>query len=184
MVLTHVAIGLALASATVVLAPEYALPAAIGAICGGVLPDLDLFVGQHRRTLHFPVYFWVPAVLALAVAFPYPTSLTVSLVAFFLAAALHSGSDALGAGDELRPWERTSEKGVYDHYRGTWIAPRRWVRYDGAPEDLLLSALASIPGLYFYSGSIRGLIVAGLVAGTAYALVRKRVPEYFPERLR
>jgi hypothetical protein len=128
------------------------------------------------------VLFWVPSLPALALAALFPTGSTIALAAFFVSAAVHSGMDALGAGDELRPWEATSEKGVYDHLRGRWIRPRRWVRYDGAPEDLLLTSLFAVPGLALYGDRVRALTIGGLVFAAAYALVRKRVPKYFPER--
>lgn len=182
MAFTHAAVGLALASVTVFLAPTYATVAAVAAIGGGVAPDLDLFVGQHRKTLHFPVYYWVPALLTLSAAVLVPDPTVVAAAAFFLAAAVHSGTDALGAGDELRPWEATSERGVYCHLRNRWVAPRRWVRYDGAPEDLLLAAVFALPGVVLYDGPIRTVTVLGLVAATVYALVRKRIPEHVPER--
>lgn len=53
---THIAAGLALATPAALLAPELGTAAALGGIVGGVLPDLDLFAGRHRRTLHFPTY--------------------------------------------------------------------------------------------------------------------------------
>lgn len=183
MVFTHAAVGLALASVAVVLSPEHATTAALAAVSGGAFPDLDLLAGQHRRTLHFPVLYWLPAFPALEAAAVVPTGLPVALAAFFLAAAIHSGMDALGAGDELRPWEATSEEGVYDHLRGQWIAPRRWVRYDGAPEDLLLTTLFAVPGFVLYGETVRTITLFSVILAAGYALVRKRVPEYFPERL-
>lgn len=182
MAFTHAAVGLALASTAVVVVPEHATTAALWAVLGGLFPDLDLFFGQHRRTLHFPVYYWLPALPALAFAVSLPTDLTVALAAFLVSAAVHSGMDAFGAGDELRPWEATSEKGVYDHFRDTWIAPRRWVRYDGAPEDLLLTTVLAVPGLLFFEGTVRVLTIGGVVLALCYTLVRKRIPQYFPER--
>ncbi len=179
---THAAVGLSLGATAVVVAPEYATLAALWGVLGGVVPDIDLFVGQHRQTFHFPVLYWLPALPALTLAAVFPTGPTIALAAFFVSAAVHSGMDAFGAGDELRPWEGKSEKGVYDHLRGGWIRPRRWVRYDGAPEDLFLTTLFAVPGLALYGETARALTVGGIAFAAAYALIRKRVPEYFPER--
>jgi hypothetical protein len=175
MVFTHVAAGLAVAAAVATVHPEYALPAAAGAAAGGVLPDLDLFAGTHRRTLHFPDLYWVPAGLFGALAVARPSPLAVGLAVAAVAAAVHSVSDWFGAGDELRPWERTSSRAVYLHVRGRWLAPRYWVRYDGAPEDLLAAAVLSVPALVVYDGPVRHAVLAMLALGAVYALLRKRI---------
>jgi hypothetical protein len=174
---------MALAGLLVPVAPALAPAAAVGGVAGGIFPDLDLALA-HRRTLHFPVYYWIPAGVAAAAAVLAPGPVTVAAAAFFVAAALHSAADALGGGLELRPWEATSDRGVYLHHRGTWLRPRRWVRYDGAPEDLALAALLSVPSILLFDGGLRALAVAGLVVSTAYTLLRKRLPEWTPERFR
>ena len=172
MATTHALVGVLLASVTTAVAPELTPVALASAVGGSVFPDFDLYAG-HRKTLHYPVYysaFAVPAALA-AVAVPV---VATAAVAFFLAgAALHSLSDALGGGLELRPWEATSDRAVYDHYRGRWVPPRRWVRYDGAPEDLLLAVAVAAPSFALYGGVVRSLVVAVLAASAGYALLRK-----------
>lgn len=55
MVITHVTVALLVSLPVVVLVPAFATPVAAGAVVGAIVPDLDLFVGEHRRTLHFPV---------------------------------------------------------------------------------------------------------------------------------
>jgi len=182
MATTHAAVGLLLAVPLTVLAPELATPAALAAIAGGVFPDLDLFVGVHRRTLHFPDYYWAGAVPALALATLVPTATTVAVAWFLLSAAVHSVSDAFGAGTEPRPWKRTSAEAVYLHSRRRWLRPRYWVRYDGAPEDYLLTVLFLSPGLVAFGSTVRRVALALIVAGGAYTLVRKRLPD-LEERL-
>ena len=95
-----------------------------------------------------------------------------------LSAALHSSSDVLGAGEELRPWERTVDEAVYLHPAGRWLRARRIVRYDGAPEDLLLTVVFALPGLLLYDGSVRYVCLLCVLLATVYALFRKQVPEY------
>jgi branched-subunit amino acid transport protein len=174
---THAAMGIALAAPLTEVAPEFAPVAALAAIVGGVFPDLDLLSGQHRRTLHFPIYYSVAGVVAGAVALLVPTTPTVVAAFFLLSAALHCVTDAIGGGLELRPWEATDDRGVYVHPAKRWIRPRRWVRYDGAPEDLLLASVFSIPGLVMFDGWVRTLTVVGLIISVVYVLVRKRLPE-------
>jgi len=194
MATTHALAGMALASVVTLLAPEFAPVAVVAAGAGGVFPDLDM-PGRHRRTLHFPVYYSLVSVCLLAVALVVPTPVTVALAAFVGAAALHSVSDVLGGGLELRPWEGTSDRAVYDHYRGQWLRPRRWVRYDGAPEDVALAGLLAVPTLALAGGSgpflatalsvesiqavalsgglVPTLVVALVGVSVAYGLVRK-----------
>jgi len=173
---THAAAGLLLVAPLVRTVPEFATVGALAAILGGVFPDLDLAVGVHRKSLHFPVYYWLAALPAAALALLAPSAPAVAAACFFGSAALHSGTDWLGAGDELRPWEGTSEKAVYLHPRRRWLRPKRWIRYDGAPEDLLALVVLAAPAILIYDGAIRTLLVAGLVVSAGYTVFRRRLP--------
>lgn len=174
MATTHALAGVAVAAATLLVAPEYAPVAAPAALAGGVFPDFDLYAG-HRKTLHFPVYYAAATPLAGALALLAPGPATVALSFFLLAAALHSVMDVFGGGLELEPWLATSDRAVYDHFGGRWIPPRRWVRFDGAPEDFALAVALGLPSLYLYEGVVRDLVVAALAVSGAYALARKRL---------
>jgi hypothetical protein len=177
MATTHGLAGLALGALTLGIAPEYAPAAMLAGFAGGVFPDLDLY-GEHRKTLHFPVYYSVAAFAALAVALAVPTTGTVAVAVFLLAAALHSVTDIFGGGLELRPWEGNSERAVYSHFHGRWLRPRRWVGYDGAPGDLALASALALPPLAFVDSAFVGPLVAvALGVSGAYALVRKRLPD-------
>lgn len=100
-----------------------------------------------------------------------------------VAAAVHSGSDTLGAGEELRPWERTNPNAVYDHLHGEWLRARYVVRYDGASEDLALTVAFSTPVAVWLDGPPRWIAVSTVAIGVPYALVRKRLPEQFEKIL-
>lgn len=196
MATTHAFAGLALAAALALVAPEFAFVVAVAAIAGGLFPDFDLYAG-HRRTLHFPVYYWLLAAPAAVVAVLVPTETTVAVAVFLLAAGLHSFMDIFGGGLELKPWKGTSDRAVYSHYHGRWLEPRRWVRYDGSLADLALAGALAVPGLVVFDGIVRTVVIALLAISAGYALVRKplvvvaewlleRVPdpvlEYLPER--
>jgi hypothetical protein len=172
MTTTHAAMGLAAASLLSPASPELATTAGLAALAGGVFPDLDV-VFAHRKTLHHPEGYTVAGVLALAIAVLQPGVWTVAVAAFLLSAAVHSLSDVLGGGLGRRPWEADDERGIYLHLSGRWVPPRRLVRYDGAPEDLLVAAAFSVPPLLTYDGLIRELVVVGLAASVAYVVVRK-----------
>ena len=182
MATTHVFTGLAVVAPVAALVPEFALPLAIGAILGGLAPDFDL-VFAHRRTLHFPVSGVALAGPAVVAAVVVPSSATVALAAFAVAAWLHAASDALGGGPEMDPWNDRSERAVYDHVRSRWIRPRRWIRYDGAPEDAALAVALAVPALLVFDGWIGTIVLGGIAVSLAYALVRRRLVAWVPDWL-
>ncbi|ADQ66236.1 hypothetical protein C499_09409 [Halogeometricum borinquense DSM 11551] len=179
MVTTHAAAALLFFATPVALfAPEFTAAAIIGALLGGIVPDVDLFVGTHRKSLHFPVYASLAGVGAGIVALVAPSTASVAAAAFLLGAGLHAASDWFGGSDELRPWERTSRRAVYLHPRRRWLRPRHIIRYDGAPEDFFLTVVLAIPVAYAVP-SVRLVVAAGLVVGAVYTLFRRRVPDVF-----
>lgn len=183
MVLTHIAVGMALSLPVALVAPEFATVAAIGGAIGGAVPDVDLLVGEHRRTLHFPVLYWPPAISACAIALTVGSPATVAIAVVAVAAAVHSTSDVLGAGEELRPWERTNPAAVYDHLRGQWLRARYVVRYDGAPEDLAITVVFSMPVVIHLDRLPRWLAISAVAVAVPYAFLRKRLPKYFAKAL-
>ncbi|WP_193788336.1 metal-dependent hydrolase [Halorubrum tebenquichense] len=195
---THVLAGMLLAAPLVRTAPELAPVGFAAGFLGGLLPDLDMYTG-HRRTLHYPVYYSVLSVPALLAAVLATSAATVAAALFLLGAAVHSVADMYGGGLELRPWEGNSDRAVYDHHRGTWIAPRRGVRYDGAVEDLALSAGLSVPLLLLVEPPLRAVVIGTLAVALVYTVLRRRLAEiaallipvlpdaldpYLPERYR
>ena len=173
---THALAGTTLALPLVAVSPTYAAVGALAGFVGGAFPDLDMYA-SHRKTLHFPVYATVLAVLVALVAMAFTTTATVAAAFFLMAAALHAVTDVLGCGIELRPWEETSDHAVYDHYHGRWRSPRRLVRYDGSPGDLFLAALLSLPLLFVLDGFLQGLVIVTVVVATVYAVCRRRLAE-------
>lgn len=172
---THALGGMAVALPVALAAPEFASVALAAGLVGGVLPDLDMYVG-HRKTLHYPLYYSLAALVTAGLAIAFTSVATVAATLVLLGAALHSVSDVFGGGLELRPWEGTSERAVYDHYRGQWIAPRRWIGYDGSPADLLLSVTLAAPLLVTVNGPIELLVLGTLGVAVAYASVRRILP--------
>lgn len=176
---THALTGLAIAAPLVALAPEFAPVALAGALVGGVLPDLDLYVG-HRRTLHYPVGYSLAAVAVGSLALVLATPALVAAAFLFVGAALHCQMDRYGGGLELRPWENGSDRAVYDHARGRWRRPKRWVRYDGAPEDVLLTVGLGAPLLVALDGPFQVAAAAALAVGVTYGLLRRRLAALAP----
>lgn len=172
MATTHVLAGVLLGLGVVAVGPvEGGLVVLAGGL-GGLAPDLDI-LGAHRKTLHFPVYGSIAAGLATLLAVAVPTLATVALATFLLAAAVHAVSDLFGGGLSLRPWNATSDRGVYEHFRGRWHPPRRVIRYDGAPEDALLAGVLAVPSLLALDGVGRWAVVGLLVVSVVYAATRR-----------
>ncbi|MFD1567291.1 metal-dependent hydrolase [Halolamina litorea] len=176
---THAIAGLAVAAPLLVLAPEQAPAALTGALIGGVLPDLDLYAG-HRRSLHYPTGYALAAVPAVGGAWLLGTPIAVGLAFLLVAAALHCRMDRYGGGLELRPWMGTSERAVYDHVRGRWRRPKRWVRYDGAPEDVLLLGTLAVPLAAVLPKPFHWVAAAALLIGGTYSLLRRRLASLAP----
>lgn len=172
MATTHVLAAVALATLSAGVAPEFAPVAVAAAAVGGLFPDLDVY-GAHRRTLHFPVYYPLATALAAALAVVVPTVATVGATWFLAGAALHAASDALGGGLELRPWEATSDRAVYSHFHGRWLAPRRVIRYDGSPEDLAVATGLAVPPLVAFDGPTQVAVLGLLAVSAGYVALRK-----------
>jgi hypothetical protein len=176
---THALAGMALALPLSVFAPELAPAALVGGFLGGVAPDLDLYAG-HRRTLHYPTLYPIAALPAalLAVAFPSPLVVAVAFAA--LGAALHCRMDVYGGGLELRPWEGTSERAVYDHVAGEWRPPRRLVAYDGSKGDLAITAAVGAPLLLAVEPPLVAVVAGTVAVGAVYVLLRRRLAALAP----
>ena len=176
MATTHALVGLALAAGVATVAPELAVPAAVGGIAGGLAPDLDV-LATHRRTLHAPIYGAVPAALAAVPALWQPGALTVGVATLLLAAWLHAVADAFGGPPEANPWATDTDRTVYAHALGRWLPRLGGVRYDGAPEDFLLGVALAVPVLLVFDGAIAALVWVGLAVSFGYALFRRPIGE-------
>jgi hypothetical protein len=172
---THALGGMSLGLSVAFIAPEFSGVALLAGLLGGMFPDLDMYMG-HRKSLHYPVYYSALVVPGLAIAVLSPSGGTVFLALFLVGAAVHSVTDIFGGGLELRPWEATSDRAVYDHHRNRWIAPRRWIHYDGSPGDLLLSSTLGVPLLVVLDGTLRDVVVLMLVVAIVYTAVRRLLP--------
>lgn len=179
MATTHVLIGVAVGGLSLLFAPDFAVVAAIAGGAGGLFPDLDLYFG-HRKTLHFPVYYPAMAIPALGIALAHSTGATIVAAFFFAGAAAHASLDVLGGGLELRPWQGTSERAVYDHARGRWLKPQRVIRYDGSPEDLGLAFLVGGSSLVMYGPPVSQLVTLALAVSVGYTLLRRPLAEVAP----
>lgn len=150
------------------------------AVAGSVAPDLDLYYG-HRRTLHYPILYPLATIVVGAVAVVSGgLPLAIAATVFLLGATVHVWTDVLGGGLELRPWEGNSDRAVYDHVRGRWIAPRRLVAYDGSPADLALAGLLTVLAAPFYDGLAELVVFALVGVSMVYVLLRRQLAMLAP----
>ncbi len=176
MATTHGLWGMLLAVPVAVHAPELAPLVLVAGFLGGIAPDLDLYVG-HRKTLHFPFLGIGATAVSVGLALAVPTVGTTALAVAVAAATLHAVMDALGGGLELRPWEASSDRAVYSHVHGRWLPPHRAIRYDGAPEDLIVAAVVAFPVMAVGPGWTGWLVGAVLAVSTTYMLLRRHLAE-------
>lgn len=189
MATTHGLWGMLVGLPVAIAAPEFGAVALTAGLLGGILPDVDLYIG-HRKTLHYPVLGIGGSLVAIALAWVVPTILTVALAIAITASTIHAISDVFGGGLELRPWEGTSEKAVYSHYHNRWFRPRRYIRYDGSPEDLLLASIPVLPLIAVSDMLFQSVVVGLLMVSGVYVLLRRtlaetarRLVEYVPTEI-
>lgn len=174
MTTTHGFVGALVGLAVASVAPVHAPLVVVVGFLGGVLPDADL-LATHRRTLHFPCLSALVASPVALAAFVSPTPPLLLLAVLLLAMAVHCVMDVFGGGVETRPWEATSELGVYNHLTGRWIRPRRWIRFAGAPEDFLLASAAGLPTILLTTGRVQFGLVVVLAGSGLFTAVRRRL---------
>lgn len=157
------------------------LYAALAGFTGGIFPDLDLAF-NHRKTFHYPIIFSDLVVITGIVALINPSLVSITVFYFLLSAAVHSLIDVFSGGLETRPWIPSDDRRVYSHTLGKWFKPKRWIRYDGSPEDLVLSMVIATACYVFYTGLFEDIVVLTFLIGLTYTLLRKKIVDWTPER--
>lgn len=76
----------------------------------------------------------------------------------------------------MRSWEGTSDRAVYEHYRGRWIAPQRWIPCDGSLRELLLSIALTMSLLITLDGLLHRVVIVTLAVAIVYTTVRRLLP--------
>lgn len=175
---THISSGLLIAGIFSHIFPEYTSVFLIAIVIGSILPDLDLIIGTHRKTLHYPIYSLLGVVISAGISPLFTGVYGVILVGFFIGVFQHSISDVLGGGVEEKPWERTSDKAVYSHYNDKWLPPTYHLGYDGSLKDVFALTILLILSwmLLPYNQYVTGFILLLFVIGVLYASVRKLLP--------
>jgi len=177
MATTHAYMSTTLAVLTLPVTGQYAPSSWVltVAFVAGLVPDLDLFA-THRKTLHFPVALPTVAVACFLLSGTFGGQLLVLAAVAVAAAALHSVTDVLGGPVGYEPWDCGSGRAVYNHVRDRWHAPRRLVRYSGAPEDFVLGAAFGVPvfATPATGAGLDAILAATLVGSGVYAATRRR----------
>lgn len=171
MIFTHILMGALIGAGVGTLYPGLLPVAVYTGLLGGGFPDLDMAF-THRQTLHFPVLFSIAAGITSGIAVLWTRPITVGACCFLLAAALHSLTDILGGGKEMRPWRETDDRAVYNHITQFWIRPKR-VFYDGSIADLVLSTVLAGGLFMLLPANYRWIIGTVLAGGVVYTMLRR-----------
>lgn len=176
---THIVLTLLLSICFTVLHPEQTTKIFYVSILAGVFPDLDTLFGQHRKTLHnIQVY----SIMMAVVLFCYIIFQTVELfllLLFFVGCCFHYLTDIISSGLEKEPWNKTSERSVYNHYTHSWMTPKYIISYDGSIEDFVIYAISTLIIIYFYYqiSYIEYIVFILTVAAIIYTAIRKKLPQ-------
>lgn len=176
---THIVLGLTILTPFLpVLPTTLRIPAILGIIIGSTIPDIDLIIGYHRKTLHAPIYALLAALTCTVIATINLTPLTITATTLTIGIAQHSLSDALGGGLEHKPWQQTATKAVYSHHHNTWWQPKHFIPYDGSPHDLALYiALAALTyTTYAPYNHYLSLLTTLTIIATVYTASRRILP--------
>ncbi len=176
MATSHSLIGALLAVPLMFIYPEFSFIAVSSGFLGGLFPDLDVLF-EHRKTMHFPIYYSLLVLPALVLLVVNPGLYTVAGFCFISSAAVHSVMDIFGSGPTARPWSDPIDKAVYNHFRGFWFEPRRRISYSGSPGDFAISFIGCIVSLYVLPSTFVDLIYILFAASLVWFLLRKRIPD-------
>lgn len=167
----HGTAGLLLSLTVMKWHPELVGIVALSAFLGGVLPDVDIKL-EHRKTLHYPVYYGILTLIFVVSAVVSNSAVTVVGVYFFGAAALHCYTDYFVAIEKSS--DETDGAGVlYLHPRRKWIGPKEIINYAGSPGDLLVGLLLAVLPLLYYDGLPFGLTILSVSGSIIYFAKRQ-----------
>lgn len=177
---THIIGALFLSIPIIAFYPDLIRVVFIGSVFGGVAPDLDLIIGQHRKSFHHPYIFSLGlfTAISLLVAFPESTIL-VGFLAFMIGCVSHIVGDLMGSGLEHKPWDQTSTRCVYNHVRQEWIPPSYILGYDGSLRDMgVLLVLSGVVYIFYHQMMyIEQAVLVLLSIGMVYTIVRRTLPK-------
>jgi len=162
----HATAGLLLALTATRWHPELRSVVAITAFIGGVVPDLDTKL-EHRKSLHYPVYYGILTGLFLLAATVVDARLLVIGTYFFAVAALHCYTD-LFVDVEKASDEPDGDGIIFVHPMDRWVGPVTLVRYAGSPEDLLVGLLLAVLPLIEYESVPFALTVIAVAWSVLY----------------
>lgn len=172
---SHIFLALLVIAPITAVSPELGVPLWTATIIGAIMPDLDMVLGQHRKTLHFPSVAILMLPLSISLLLISDSIILSSLAGFSIGFFLHPLIDISSSGLSERPWVETSEKCVYNHTTQSWIRPTRVTGYDGSPKDFAVLCLAVI-AVFPILGDIHlhtELSILAVAIGSLYVLVRK-----------
>jgi hypothetical protein len=178
---THITIGFLFSIIFFYLHPDSLPLLIIATLIGSIIPDIDIFIGQHRKTLHFPVGYTGITVILLPLYFLLPTVGIASLIVLVGSASIHSLTDIIGGGLSKTPWKTIDSPTVYSHYHNVWITEKNapmTVKYDGSYLDfaVLLGSVYIISQINLEIMYLTEFLILLLVIGGIYTSIRRKLP--------
>lgn len=175
---THILVGLLFCYPVIYLYPDHTNLLTFVVIVGSSFPDLDMIIGQHRKTFHFPLLFisliGISGILFLLQIFPY--SLILFLIG--LSGLIHILGDIGSSGLEKYPWKQNGSRAVYSVFWKKWISPTYILGYDGSKYDFVLLVFCTLVVAVLYPEFPYDTIFYGLclITGGTYYLIRPKLP--------
>lgn len=174
---THVIKGLIICLPLFYYYPEFSTMIYISAIVGFTVADLDLFIGKHRKTLHYPFVSLILGIVSVPIFIIFTNTVTLFMLVLLWGVSIHSLFDVLGGGVEDEPWEATEDRVVYNHLQDSWMDARRIIPYDGSPRDFILYILLTITFVLLYPLEMStfeiSVIAVLTVIGLLYSVFRR-----------
>lgn len=184
---THIMTGLVVILPLFYVYPTYSNAIFFAGLVGFSLPDLDILIGSHRKTLHYPVLYLPVALVAIFLVINLVNIWTIITFTVSLGCFVHSFSDIIAGSLEDEPWEAEKDKVVYNHIRKEWFSAKRWIPYDGSRTDVIVMITSSLVFVALYPLEMKKLfltIMFGLLLiGIIYSVLRKTLfsPVYMEE---
>lgn len=184
---THIMTGLVAILPIFYAFPSYSSVIFVAGLVGFSLPDLDILIGSHRKTLHYPVLYLPVAIASFLLVINLVDIWTIIAFTVSLGCFMHSISDIIAGSLEDEPWEAEKDKVVYNHIKKEWFSARRWIPYDGSPTDVLVMIASALVFVTLYPLEMKKPLFTVILVlsfiGIIYSVLRKTLfsPVYMEE---
>lgn len=170
MLFTHLVVGIVLG----VIALDLGLPFSFFAVfvLSSIFPDLDIIVGEHRKTLHnvilYVFLFFITGVVYLNNTF----NLILLMFAGTIGLTLHCLID-YHASSTLIEGSKKNRISIYSHYHGGYLKGSSYIETATSGDLLLLSSLGIVVVILENSFWITSITIVSIILAYSYSLYTK-----------